>query len=216
LTGGGTPVANLLTGLGIDEFFVRTDTSGAQTFFTDALGSAVALSDGSGTVAASYTYETFGATSASGTTANSYEYTGRESDSTGLQYYRARYYYPTLQRFISKDPIGFTVGDSHLYAYVCNAPTALRDPSGLAVDPGTGCRHCRVSPAVFPAPSRKGLGQLFEHLERGLGCCEDSQQTARLDPDAIPRQCAWVGGHARDRRWRRADKHFARDDDHPE
>jgi hypothetical protein len=71
-----------------------------QTFFADALGSALALTDGSGTVAASYTYEAFGATAVSGTTGNAYEYTGRESDGTGLKYYRARYFHPAFQRFI--------------------------------------------------------------------------------------------------------------------
>ncbi len=46
----GTPTANLLTGLGIDEYFTRTDAAGARHFLTDALGRSVALTDGSGTV----------------------------------------------------------------------------------------------------------------------------------------------------------------------
>ena len=37
---------------------------------------------------------------------NSYQYTGRENDGTGLYFYRARYYAPALGRFISEDPIG--------------------------------------------------------------------------------------------------------------
>jgi hypothetical protein len=45
---GGSPVANLLTGLGIDEYFTRTDAAGMRHFLTDALGSSVALLDGSG------------------------------------------------------------------------------------------------------------------------------------------------------------------------
>jgi RHS repeat-associated protein len=47
------------------------------------------------------------------------------------QYCRARYYHPTLQRFISEDPIGFAGGDINLYAYVWNSPTGLVDPLGL-------------------------------------------------------------------------------------
>jgi len=54
----------------------------------------------------------------------------RENDGTGLYAYRARFFSPVLHRFISEDPIGFEGGDINLYAYVLNAPTMLRDPSG--------------------------------------------------------------------------------------
>jgi len=57
--------------------------------------------------------------------------TGRENDGTGLYYYRARYYSPTLQRFISEDPIGFAGGDVNFYAYVGNNPIRYIDPRGL-------------------------------------------------------------------------------------
>ena len=58
---------------------------------------------------------------------------GRENDGTGLYYYRARYYSPTIQRFISEDPIGFYGGDVNFYAYVGNNPVKFVDPSGLSV-----------------------------------------------------------------------------------
>jgi hypothetical protein len=44
----GTPTANLLLGLDIDEVYSRTDGLGARSFVTDALGSTVALTDTSG------------------------------------------------------------------------------------------------------------------------------------------------------------------------
>ena len=59
------------------------------------------------------------------------QFTGRESDGTGLYFYRARYYDPAIGRFISEDPIGFDGGDVNLYAYVANDPVNLIDPSGL-------------------------------------------------------------------------------------
>ena len=40
-------------------------------------------------------------------------------------------YDPTIGRWISEDPIGFTAGDANLYRYVQNAPTNATDPSGL-------------------------------------------------------------------------------------
>ena len=92
---GSTPKANLLTGLGVDETFSRSDASGARRLLTDALGSTLALTDGTGAVQTSYSYEPYGKTTVSGTaSSNSFEYTGRENDNTGLYFYRARYYNP--------------------------------------------------------------------------------------------------------------------------
>ncbi len=46
---------------------------------------------------------------------------GIESDPNGLLYMRARYYNPTLRRFVSADPIGFA-GGLNVYAYADNDP----------------------------------------------------------------------------------------------
>lgn len=127
-----TVTANLLTGLGIDEFFTRTDGIGVRGLLPDALGSTVALSDNTGILQTQYTYEPFGYTTQTGSAStNSYKYTGREDDGTGLYYYRARYYQPRLQRFIAEDPIGLLGGDANLYAYVKNSPTMFLDSLGL-------------------------------------------------------------------------------------
>ncbi len=130
----GTTVRNIVTGVGIDEYLSHASTSGETRFaLADALGSTIALADASGAVVTEYTYEPFGATVATGAPSeNKAQYTGRENDGTGLYYYRARYYHPTLQRFVSGDPIGFAGGDVNLYAYVRNRPTQLVDPAGLA------------------------------------------------------------------------------------
>ena len=127
---GGSPTANLLSG-GIDEVFTRTDSSGTANFLTDALGSTINLTNSSGSSLAQYTYEPFGnATLTSGSSTNPYEYAGRENDGTGLYYYRARYYSPTLQRFVSEDPLGLNGGiNSYRYAY--DSPPGFTDPSGL-------------------------------------------------------------------------------------
>ena len=126
--------ANLLTGLGIDEYFTRSDTSTGVTStpLTDALGSTIGLvTANNGPIATNYTYQPFGATTASGSAnGNSYQFTGRENDGTSLNYYRARYYSPTFQRFIAQDPIGFAGDDSNLYAYVGNDPVNFIDPIG--------------------------------------------------------------------------------------
>jgi RHS repeat-associated protein len=129
---GGSPSANYLLGLGIDERFSRSDGTGTTHYLADALGSTLALANGSGSVAASYTYEPYGATTQSGTgSANAARYTGREEDGTGLYYYRARYYDPRRQRFVSEDPLGFAAGDLNTYRYVFNQPITGTDPLGL-------------------------------------------------------------------------------------
>jgi len=128
---GSTPTANLLSG-GIDEVFQRTDSAGARSFLTDALGSTLALTDSTGTTQTSYTFEPFGNTTSTGSAStNSFAYTGRELDATGLYYYRARYYNPTLQRFVSEDPLGFGGGDTNLYGYAGGSPANVTDPSGM-------------------------------------------------------------------------------------
>jgi RHS repeat-associated protein len=127
---GGSPIANLLLG-GTDEVFTRTDSSGTANFLTNALGSTLALTDGSGTTLASYAYEPFGNTTVtSGSSTNEFEYTGRENDGTGLYFYRERYYNPTLQRFITEDPLEFAAG-VNFYGYVSGNPISIKDPSGL-------------------------------------------------------------------------------------
>jgi RHS repeat-associated protein len=128
---GVTVTANLLTGLGIDEFFTRTDGVGVRSLLPDALGSTVALGDGTGTLQTQYTYEPFGMTTQTGAAStSSFKFTGREDDGSGLYYYRARYYQPRLQRFIAEDLIGLK-GGINLYRYVRNNPAGFTDPLGL-------------------------------------------------------------------------------------
>lgn len=140
---GATLLANILPGLNVDEFFSRTNVPPSTTshFLPDLLGSVLALADANGTVQTEYAYEPFGVTSTTGMSNNNlFQYTRRENDGTGLYHYRARYYHPALQRFISEDPIEFTGGDINLYAYVGNSPLNYIDPTGEVwwwlADPG--------------------------------------------------------------------------------
>ena len=173
LSGTGTVLANLLTGLGIDEPFTRSGTAGTRTLLGDALNSTLALADDTGTVQTSYTYEPFGTSSVTGqSNTNSYQYTGRENDGTGLDYYRARYYYPSRQRFISEDPLDFDAGDINLYAYVFNAPVNDTDPTGEVVPIIAGAVACGAGAiggvAVVLSGRKPTLGRLATGA--GVGC----------------------------------------------
>jgi RHS repeat-associated protein len=150
----GTPNANILTGLGIDEYFQWTDSSGSSDLLTDALGSTLALADSTGTIQTTYNYDPFGATSINYfQSSNPFQFTGRENDWPNLYpplyYYRARYYSPMFDRFIAQDPFGFLTRagrghesgaassvaladpDTNLYRYVDDDPSSYVDPLGL-------------------------------------------------------------------------------------
>ncbi len=128
---GSTPSATYIRGLSIDEPYVRKGASD-EFYETDALGTSVALTNAAGASQTTYTYGPFGSTTQAGTaSSNAFQYSGRENDATGLYYYRARYYDPRVQRFLSEDPLEFDSGDANLYGYTINNPVNLIDPTGL-------------------------------------------------------------------------------------
>jgi RHS repeat-associated protein len=122
-------------GFGMDETFSRTNSAGTKHLLTDGLGSTLALTDPFGLPTTTYAYDPFGGTTQQRAASdNTFQYTGRENDGTGLQYNRNRYYHPGMGRFISPDPVGLAGGDSNLYAYVGNDPLNATDPLGLYME----------------------------------------------------------------------------------
>ncbi|MEP6016980.1 MAG: collagen-binding domain-containing protein [Paracoccaceae bacterium] len=119
------------------ETYGADPTPGAGTAYqlhADRQGSIIAATDvATGTVAARYSYDAFGAREVvQASVLQDRGFTGREfDDETGLYYYRARHYDPALGRFLQSDPIGFAAGDLNLYAYTWNDPQNWTDPSGL-------------------------------------------------------------------------------------
>jgi RHS repeat-associated protein len=129
----GSAINPILTGLAIDERFARNDVTGRTYFLADGLGSTLALTDPTGAIREQYSYDPYGNVTPSDTTTgftNPYQYTGREADTAGLYYYRARYYSSQLPGFISEDPIGFGGGQLSFYAGFGGDPIMYRDPQG--------------------------------------------------------------------------------------
>ena len=71
----------------------------------DAVGSVTTLTDATGATVGRVRYSAFGVPQSSDVTENAVSFTGHQFDAaTGLVYARARYYDPTLGRFLSQDP----------------------------------------------------------------------------------------------------------------
>lgn len=128
----GVLTAKYTQGIGNDEPLAMNRQGTTVFYNSDGLGSVTSLTDVTGALTNSYTYDSFGIqTNTAGAFFNPFRYTGREWDSeTGLYYYRARYYDPSRGRFLSEDPIGWG-GGQNPYSYVGNRPMAFVDPEGL-------------------------------------------------------------------------------------
>jgi RHS repeat-associated protein len=194
-TSGAAVLANILPGLGIDEFLTRTDVVAGLTsnFLADALGSAVAVTESSGVVQTEYTYEPFGRTTVSGAgNSNPFQYTGRENDGTGLYHFRARDYHPTLQRFVGEDPpdlnevrLSLQVDPNdedtrnlcwtlrynpellHPSQFVLNNPLTYTDPTGEIVAPILG--GCAIGAGISIGMDILG-GRKIDWSDAGIAC----------------------------------------------
>jgi RHS repeat-associated protein len=134
LDAGNALVTRRLYGDGVDKLLARIagGTGGsAGWYLTDHLGSVRNVTDGTGALAGTLSYDPFGNALANTGSTDRYQFTGREMDSvTGLQYNRARYYDAATGRWLSKDPLGFEPGDLNLYRYAGNDSTNVTDPAG--------------------------------------------------------------------------------------
>jgi RHS repeat-associated protein len=119
---------------GVDQPHSVLMASGKRYYFVQesGAGSVWGLIDSTGAVQDRYRYSLFGLlTDSSVSIPNALRFTGREYDAeTQLYYYRARYYDPTLARFVSEDPAGLSAGVNQ-YAYAAGDPVNARDPSGM-------------------------------------------------------------------------------------
>ena len=111
--------------------------SGSSTYYyqLDETGSVAAVWNASNNTVATYTYDPYGYTvDSSGTLTQNLRWKGAQYDTeTGLYYMRARYYDPTVGRFISEDPAGLA-GGINPYTYGNGEPVNASDPTGLAAN----------------------------------------------------------------------------------
>jgi RHS repeat-associated protein len=117
---------------------------------------------------------------------NPFAFTGRRFDpETGLYYYRARYYNPTIGRFLQTDPIGYADG-LNWYAYCGNNPIAFKDPTGLfqLIFGGTNCE--------FEEKVREVMARLREILVWRIKEIDDAISIMGCNQDHEPENCPMI------------------------
>ncbi len=132
--GSGTLIARYDHGYGL---LARVDEATLQSaYYTfDATGSTSELIDPTGTVLNTYAYDPFGISLTQSETVpdNPFQYVGQYGvmhEANGLEFMRARFYSPTLGRFLAEDPLGIGGGDLNLYSYCSNDAVNWNDPNG--------------------------------------------------------------------------------------
>ena len=162
---GATISDKFVHGPGIDDYIGLVRPAGqseAGTYFyhTDGLGSSSELTTQAGsTIKSEYEYKPFGEASvlqgATLAAINTYQYTGREQDSTiDLMYYRSRYYDPGQGRFVQEDKwggvIGIPISYNIKYSYVGNNPFNYIDPFGYESSPQQEALNQRFIDSEIP------------------------------------------------------------------
>lgn len=124
-------------GDGFDQLGVRVDAGASDGlwYLADRQGTVHAVSDNSGAVTGTRSYDAFGRVTGSSGAVDRYGYAGREHDGTlGVLYVRDHVL--DGDKWLTDDPIGFGGGDANLSRYAGNGPTNATDPSGRFTYPG--------------------------------------------------------------------------------
>ncbi|MCO5203129.1 MAG: RHS repeat-associated core domain-containing protein [Chloroflexi bacterium] len=101
-------------------------------YLADGLGSTMAIVDANGDVEKGYTYDVYGEPTVTGSLANEFDFAGQQTDPTGLQYLRARYYDPETGTFLSREPLERLPGwMGNPFGYAGSNAVSRTDPTGL-------------------------------------------------------------------------------------
>lgn len=156
-----------------DRLLVKKDVTSSSIndyyYLYNGHGDVVQIVDKYGDIENSYSYDVWGnITSQQERIPNSFKYAGEIYDEdTGLYYLRARYYDPSIGRFINEDTDEGQINNplsQNLYIYVDNNPLIYNDPSGHrkdAVGPSGGSGGGVLLPPIV-------IGTVIKKLVDGL------------------------------------------------
>ncbi len=105
--------------------------STVQYMHQDQQGSTRLLTDSTGSVVGTYSYDAYGnTTSHTGSASTTLQYDGQYTDAeSGFQYLNARYYDPSTTQFLSRDPLQLITQSA--YGFAAENPLNNVDPLGL-------------------------------------------------------------------------------------
>jgi len=190
----GNVTKTIVIGLGQ---IAEIDAPGTITYVhQDSLGSTVMLSDDTGAVTGQYEYDVFGSVLGyTGSAESNYLFTNQEYDSESeLYYYNARYYNPSIGRFLSRDTVIGKDGDvlsRNRYIYVSNNPLKFVDPSGEDKEKESGVNWSTVGKGVVQTLFG-GLQTLWGVAETSAGAALATGGTA-TGVGAVPGIAAGIG-----------------------
>ena len=183
----GAVVASYTYEPGLYGELIAQERDGETRYYNyDGLGNTSELTDENENVTDTYEYSAFGEEVArTGTTKNAFGYKGAVGYYTNGEakdiYVRERVYAPTIARWLSRDPIGFSAGPN-VYEYGYGDPIGSVDPSGLQVMDFETCRcpEClcgtisvqRNGPRIAPYKSVYLLCYHFRVTVPTTGNCE--------------------------------------------
>ena len=148
---------------------MRQGSSTLYHLLTDHLGSTAITATSAGGFYTELRYYPWGGTRySSGTTPTSFRYTGQREAEVGLYYYGARYYDPSLGRFVQADsiipnprhPLSFD-----RFAYVQNNPIKYTDPSGHNLNCGVPGSAATDDDCAEAHPNNDGEILLFPEID---------------------------------------------------
>ncbi len=203
----------------LSQVLVKTEASGTQTYYVyglgligqeqegdylsyhfDFRGSTVALTDETGQVTERFQYSPYGLLLSDNASTTSFLFNGNSgvmTDSNGLYHMRARFYNPSIRRFVNQDVLLGNIASGQTlnrYAYVNGDPIKYTDPFGLDRLCGGGERAvpCPDQPNVYTCvkDSREPL-KVCGGINNEYGCL--SQGAAEGGNDDGPRPYGGVG-----------------------
>ena len=137
-----TIAAGLAVACGVPALAAET----VRYYYTDSQGTALSVTDQTGSVLAIYDYRPYGYGLLNQSTVPGFAGHANDLD-TGLIYMGARYYDPVSGRFVSRDPVRFQGGNvfaSNEYVYANANPFVYTDPTGMFACTGSDVESCML------------------------------------------------------------------------